>query len=103
MTLDIAMAFDHTRAASGCHRARSGRRLHHEGYGQAVAHVADLVQGCAVLRVPHGRRASCWRIVAIMGELDRAGLLHGDVGSVHSKTLRDGLEQWDIRRRKARK
>ena len=35
-------------------------------------------------------------IPAILGELDRAGLLHGDVGSVHSKTLRAGLEQWDI-------
>ncbi|MDD2915491.1 MAG: dihydroxy-acid dehydratase [Gallionella sp.] len=35
-------------------------------------------------------------IPAILGELDRAGLLHGEVGSVHSKTLRDGLKQWDI-------
>ncbi|ADE12921.1 dihydroxy-acid dehydratase [Sideroxydans lithotrophicus] len=35
-------------------------------------------------------------IAAILGELDRAGLLHGEVGTVHSKTLRDGLEQWDI-------
>ncbi len=35
-------------------------------------------------------------ISAILGELDRAGLLHGDVGSVHSKTLRSGLAQWDI-------
>jgi dihydroxy-acid dehydratase len=35
-------------------------------------------------------------IVAILGELDRAGLLHGEVGSVHSKSLREGLKQWDI-------
>ncbi|MCK9200732.1 MAG: dihydroxy-acid dehydratase [Gallionella sp.] len=35
-------------------------------------------------------------IAAILGELDRAGLLHGDAGTVHSKTLRDGLKQWDI-------
>jgi dihydroxy-acid dehydratase len=35
-------------------------------------------------------------IAAILGELDRAGLLHGEVGSVHSKTLRDGLGEWDI-------
>ena len=35
-------------------------------------------------------------IPAILGELDRAGLLHGDVGSVHSRTLREGLKQWDI-------
>jgi dihydroxy-acid dehydratase len=36
-------------------------------------------------------------IAAILGELDRAGLLHGEVGTVHSKTLRDGLKQWDIK------
>jgi dihydroxy-acid dehydratase len=35
-------------------------------------------------------------IAAILGELDRAGLLHGDAGTVHSKTLREGLKQWDI-------
>ncbi|OIR19298.1 dihydroxy-acid dehydratase [mine drainage metagenome] len=35
-------------------------------------------------------------IAAILGELDRAGLLHGEVSTVHSKTLRDGLRQWDI-------
>jgi len=35
-------------------------------------------------------------IPAILGELDRAGLLHGEVGSVYGKTLRDGLKQWDI-------
>ena len=35
-------------------------------------------------------------IAAILGELDRAGLLHGETGAVHSKTLRDGLKQWDI-------
>jgi len=35
-------------------------------------------------------------IPAILGELDRAGLLHGEVGSVYGKTLREGLAQWDI-------
>jgi len=35
-------------------------------------------------------------IPAILGELDRAGLLHGEVGTVHSRTLREGLAQWDI-------
>ncbi len=35
-------------------------------------------------------------IAAILGELDRAGLLHGEVSTVHSKTMRDGLKQWDI-------
>jgi len=35
-------------------------------------------------------------IPAILGELDRAGLLHGEAGTVHSKTMRDALKQWDI-------
>ncbi len=35
-------------------------------------------------------------IPAILGELLRAGLLHGDVSTVHSRTLAEGLQQWDI-------
>ena len=36
-------------------------------------------------------------IMAILGELDRAGLLHPDCSTVHSKTIRDALRRWDIR------
>ena len=35
-------------------------------------------------------------IMAILGELDRAGKLHTDVPTVHTKTLKDALDQWDI-------
>ena len=37
-------------------------------------------------------------IMAILGALDRGGLLHSDVPMVHSPTLLDALEQWDISR-----
>jgi dihydroxy-acid dehydratase len=37
-------------------------------------------------------------IMAILGQLDRAGLLHTDLPTVHSKTLADALEMWDISR-----
>ncbi|PTY35839.1 dihydroxy-acid dehydratase [Saccharospirillum sp. MSK14-1] len=37
-------------------------------------------------------------IYSILGELDRAGLLHTDLPTVHSKTLAEGLAQWDIMR-----
>ncbi len=37
-------------------------------------------------------------IMAILGELDRAGKLHTDVPTVHAKTMKDALEQWDITR-----
>ncbi len=35
-------------------------------------------------------------IPAILGELLRAGLLHGAVGTVYSPTLADAIQQWDI-------
>jgi len=35
-------------------------------------------------------------IMAILGELDRAGLLHTDVPTVHSKTMREALRNWDV-------
>ncbi len=35
-------------------------------------------------------------IAAILGELERAGLLHGNASTVHSKTMSEGLKQWDI-------
>ncbi len=37
-------------------------------------------------------------IMAILGELDRAGKLHTDVPTIHAKTLGEALEQWDIMR-----
>tara|TARA_R110002072_G_scaffold90500_4_gene202412 strand:- start:6892 stop:8736 length:1845 start_codon:yes stop_codon:yes gene_type:complete len=35
-------------------------------------------------------------IMAILGELDRAGLLHSDLPTVHSKTMKEALAKWDI-------
>ena len=35
-------------------------------------------------------------IMAILGELDRAGLLHTDCPTVHSPTMGQALEHWDI-------
>jgi dihydroxy-acid dehydratase len=35
-------------------------------------------------------------IMAILGELDRAGLIHRDVPTVHSASLGEAIEQWDI-------
>ncbi|MCX4665351.1 dihydroxy-acid dehydratase [Streptomyces sp. NBC_01381] len=36
-------------------------------------------------------------IPALLGELYRGGLLHEDVGSVHSKSIKDWLDTWDVR------
>jgi dihydroxy-acid dehydratase len=35
-------------------------------------------------------------IFGILGELDRAGILHTDLPTVHSDTLGDALKEWDI-------
>ncbi|MBN1609532.1 MAG: dihydroxy-acid dehydratase [Polyangiaceae bacterium] len=37
-------------------------------------------------------------VFTILGELDRAGLIHGEVGTVHSGTLDQALDENDIRR-----
>jgi len=37
-------------------------------------------------------------IMGILGELDRAGLLHTGCTTVHSRTLGEALDQWDIMR-----
>jgi len=37
-------------------------------------------------------------VIGILGELERAGLLHTDVGTVHSATLGEALARWDVRR-----
>jgi dihydroxy-acid dehydratase len=37
-------------------------------------------------------------IMAILGELDRAGKLHTDVPTVHAKSMKEALDQWDIMR-----
>jgi dihydroxy-acid dehydratase len=35
-------------------------------------------------------------VMAILGELERGGLVHKDVATVHSSTLGEALERWDI-------
>ncbi|MBI1174444.1 MAG: dihydroxy-acid dehydratase [Sideroxydans sp.] len=37
-------------------------------------------------------------VMAILGELDRAGLLAREIPTVHTATMGEALEQWDIRR-----
>ncbi len=37
-------------------------------------------------------------IMGILGEIDRAGLLHAELPTVHSKTMKEALDKWDIMR-----
>ncbi|MCF8470853.1 MAG: dihydroxy-acid dehydratase [Parvibaculum sp.] len=40
-------------------------------------------------------------IFAILGELDRGGLIHRDVSTVHSPSLGEAIDHWDIRKSKS--
>jgi len=42
-------------------------------------------------------------VFGILGELDRAGLLRREVTTVHSKTLGEALEHWDVMRKPGEK
>ncbi|WP_075215573.1 dihydroxy-acid dehydratase [Mongoliimonas terrestris] len=37
-------------------------------------------------------------IMSILGELEKAGLVHADCGTVHAATLKDAIDRWDITR-----
>ena len=37
-------------------------------------------------------------VMAILGELERAGLVHGEAKTVHAATMKDALDRWDVRR-----
>lgn len=37
-------------------------------------------------------------VIGILGELDRAGLIHRNIPTVHAPTLGEGLDRWDIQR-----
>ncbi len=40
-------------------------------------------------------------VMSILGELEKVGLIHGDLPTVHSTTLSDALNHWDVGRTKS--
>ncbi|HUZ66940.1 MAG TPA: dihydroxy-acid dehydratase, partial [Beijerinckiaceae bacterium] len=100
MTLDIAMGGStntvlHLLAAS------------HEGdIGFAMADIDRLSRRVPVLckvapAVPDIHVEDVHRaggVMAILGELDRAGLINAEANTVHSATLADALARWDVKR-----
>ncbi|MEO1766497.1 dihydroxy-acid dehydratase [Thiobacter aerophilum] len=61
-----------------------------------VPHLAKVAPATQQYHMEDVHRAG--GVMRILGELDRAGLIHRDVPTVHSPTLGDALEHWDIRR-----
>jgi dihydroxy-acid dehydratase len=61
-----------------------------------VPHLAKVAPSTQLYHMEDVHRAG--GVMAILGELDRAGLIHRDARTVHSKTLGGALEVWDVMR-----
>ncbi len=63
-----------------------------------VPHLAKVAPSSQQYHMEDVHRAG--GVMGLLGELDRAGLLHRDLPTVHSKTMADALEKYDIMRTK---
>ncbi|MEW5769099.1 MAG: dihydroxy-acid dehydratase [Pseudomonadota bacterium] len=61
-----------------------------------VPHLAKVAPSTQQYHMEDVHRAG--GVMAILGELDRAGLIHRDCHTVHSKTLGEALASWDVMR-----
>ncbi|MCU0842681.1 MAG: dihydroxy-acid dehydratase [Thiobacillaceae bacterium] len=61
-----------------------------------VPHLAKVAPSTQLYHMEDVHRAG--GVMAILGELDRAGLIHRDCPTVHSRSLGDALATWDVRR-----
>jgi dihydroxy-acid dehydratase len=59
-----------------------------------VPHLAKVAPSAQHYHMEDVHRAG--GVVAILGELDRAGLIHRNCHTVHSKTLGEALSMWDV-------
>lgn len=61
-----------------------------------VPHLAKVAPSIQTYHMEDVHRAG--GVMGILGELDRAGLLHTDVPTVYAPTLKAALDTWDIAR-----
>jgi dihydroxy-acid dehydratase len=103
MTLDIAMGGStntilHLLAAA--EEAEVDFKMHHiDGLSRRVPNLAKVAPA-SEYHVEDVNRAG--GIFTILGALDRGGLIHRDVGTVHSATLGEAIDAEDIRRPSAK-
>ena len=99
MSLDVAMGGStntvlHILAVA--HEARVDFTLDDiDAISRRVPCLCKVAPNSTTYHIEHVHRAG--GIPALMGELDRAGLLNRDVHSVHSDSLDQWLGQWDVR------
>jgi dihydroxy-acid dehydratase len=98
MTLDIAMGGStntvlHLLAAA--HEAEVGFTMADiDRLSRRVPCLCKVAPSKADVHLEDVHRAG--GIMAILGELERAGLIHADLPTVHSPTLAKALERWDV-------
>ena len=63
-----------------------------------VPHLSKVAPSTQLYHMEDVHRAG--GVMGLLGELDRAGLLHRDLPTVHSKTMAEALEKFDIMRTK---
>jgi dihydroxy-acid dehydratase len=100
MTLDIAMGGSTNTVLHLLAAAQEGgvpfTMYDIDRLSRHVPHICKVAPSCEDVHVEDVHRAG--GIFGILGELDRKGLLHRDVPTIHSPTMGDAIEQWDVRR-----
>lgn len=61
-----------------------------------VPHICKVAPSSETVHVEDVHRAG--GIFSILGELERGGLIHSTVPTVHARTLGEAIERWDLRR-----
>ncbi len=103
ITLDIAMGGStntvlHLLAAA--HEAEVDFTMHDiDRLSRRVPVLCKVAPAVSTVHIEDVHRAG--GILAILGELDRAGLLNRDVHSVHAASLTEALDRWDVKRSQA--
>jgi len=67
-----------------------------DALSRGVPHLSKLSPSTSLYHMEDFHRAG--GIMAIMGELERAGLLNRDNPTIHEATIGDAIDKWDVRR-----
>jgi dihydroxy-acid dehydratase len=98
MALDIAMGGSTNTVLHLLAMAREGevpfKMADIDRLSRRVPHLSKLAPSTSEFHMEDVHRAG--GIMALLGELDRIGLIHRDRPTVHSRTIGDAIDRWDI-------
>ena len=100
MTLDIAMGGSTNTVLHLLAAAQEGQvpftMADIDRLSRRVPNVCKVAPAVSDVHIEDVHRAG--GIFGILGELDRGGLLHREVATVHAKTLGEAIDRWDVKR-----